>query len=41
MAKRRARKVLRKYFGPLQARICDVEHLLRHLRRKGLKVVRR
>jgi len=37
----KARRVLRKYFGPYQARICDVDHLLRHLKRKGYKIVRR
>lgn len=41
MARRKARKALRKYFyGSLEARICDVDHLLKWLRRRGFKVTR-
>lgn len=42
MTKRKARKALHKYFHhSLEPRFCDVDHLLKWLRRRGFKVTRR
>lgn len=42
MAHKTARGMLRKYFyRSMEPRICNVKHLLKHLKRKGFKIVRR